>query len=131
MNILVAYDGSDVAKDALQLAQKRAKIWQAEINVVRHLDQSREIGYEEIHKAEDQLHKEVRAFLKDENDSFRTHLLVSSLTAGEEIVEFAARIHADEIVVGVRRRSRVGKLFFGSTAQYIVLNAPCPVVTIK
>ena len=53
MNILVGYDGSNVAKDALQLAQKHAKIWNAKIEVVRHLDQSRELGYEEIQKAED------------------------------------------------------------------------------
>jgi len=34
-------------------------------------------------------------------------------------------------VVGVRRRSKVGKLLIGSTAQHVILNAPCPVVSIK
>jgi nucleotide-binding universal stress UspA family protein len=33
--------------------------------------------------------------------------------------------------VGVKRRSKVGKLLMGSTAQYVVLQADCPVVTVK
>jgi len=37
----------------------------------------------------------------------------------------------DEIIVGVKRRSKVGKLLMGSTAQYVILQAPCPVVTVK
>jgi nucleotide-binding universal stress UspA family protein len=31
----------------------------------------------------------------------------------------------------VRMRSKVGKLLMGSTAQHVILNAPCPVVTRK
>ena len=60
-----------------------------------------------------------------------SHLLIRGLTPGEDIVEFAKENEVDEIVVGVKRRSKVGKLLMGSTAQYIILQAPCPVVSVK
>jgi nucleotide-binding universal stress UspA family protein len=51
--------------------------------------------------------------------------------AGEDLVQLAEENNVEEIVIGVRRRSKVGKLLFGSTAQYVILNAKCPVVSVK
>jgi nucleotide-binding universal stress UspA family protein len=53
------------------------------------------------------------------------------LQAGEDLVMLAEENKVDEIIIGVRRRSKVGKLLFGSTAQYVILNASCPVVSVK
>jgi nucleotide-binding universal stress UspA family protein len=50
---------------------------------------------------------------------------------GEDLVKYAKENQIDQIVVGIRRRSKVGKLVFGSTAQYVILEAPCPVLTVK
>ena len=41
------------------------------------------------------------------------------------------RAAADLIVIGVRRRTPVGKLFAGSTAQHVLLDADCPVLAVK
>jgi nucleotide-binding universal stress UspA family protein len=57
--------------------------------------------------------------------------LIRGLAPGEDLVDFARDNQADMIVVGVKRRSKMGKLLMGSTAQYVVLQASCPVVTVK
>ncbi|MGC4112057.1 MAG: universal stress protein [Nocardioides sp.] len=49
----------------------------------------------------------------------------------EEILQVAADVGADLIVIGLRRRALVGKVFLGSTVQQIVIEAECPVVTVK
>jgi len=51
--------------------------------------------------------------------------------ATTEVLDAAEEHQADLIVIGLRRRSPVGKLFLGSTAQRILLEADCPVVAVK
>ncbi|QGN58516.1 universal stress protein [Nostocoides sp. HKS02] len=53
------------------------------------------------------------------------------LAAAEEILRIAVDHDAELIVIGLRRRSPVGKLFMGSTAQQILLDAPCAVPAVK
>jgi nucleotide-binding universal stress UspA family protein len=49
----------------------------------------------------------------------------------DQLVDVAGEEGADLIVIGVRRRSPVGKLILGSNAQRVLLDAPCPVLTVK
>jgi nucleotide-binding universal stress UspA family protein len=53
------------------------------------------------------------------------------METGEDLVKLAEEKQAEEIVIGIQRKSKVGKLLFGSTAQYIIMNAGCPVVTVR
>jgi nucleotide-binding universal stress UspA family protein len=54
-----------------------------------------------------------------------------ALSSAEEILSAATELDADLIVIGLRRRSPVGKLFLGSSSQQIILEADCPVVAVK
>jgi nucleotide-binding universal stress UspA family protein len=62
------------------------------------------------------------------------HLLlrcVRGKEAAEEILTAAEDHRADLIVLGVRRRTPVGKLIMGSTAQRVLLDARCPVLAVR
>jgi nucleotide-binding universal stress UspA family protein len=49
----------------------------------------------------------------------------------EAVLRAADRAGADLIVVGVRRRTPVGKLLLGSVAQRVIIEATCPVLAVK
>ena len=51
--------------------------------------------------------------------------------AAAALLDEAERAGADVIVIGVRRRSPVGKMLTGSTAQAVILGADCPVIAVK
>ena len=49
----------------------------------------------------------------------------------EEIEEMVAALQVSVLIIGLRKRSPVGKLLLGSMAQEILLNVPCPVLAVK
>jgi nucleotide-binding universal stress UspA family protein len=131
MKIMVCYDSSREAGDALGLAKKHARAFEAEkIYVVTSMVGGRDVPREVFANAEREL-RYAENVLKDENIICETRLLVRGLTPGEDIVEFAKEKEVDEIIIGVRKKSKVEKLLMGSTAQYVILKAPCPVVATK
>jgi nucleotide-binding universal stress UspA family protein len=131
MKILVGYDGSNEAKDALKLAQKHAKAFGAKIEVVKSVTRNHPLNQSLVQETEEKLEREIRNHFNKNNMSYETHLLISSRSAGNSLIWFAELEKIDEIIIGARKRSKVGKLLLGSTAQYVVLHAPCPVITIK
>ena len=130
MKILVGYEKSAVAEEALALAKKHAKAFDAKVYLLTSLTRSHELQLEDIQKSEREL-KSLQTQFTTEGIACETHAIVSAVSPGEDLVQFATDNEIDEIVIGVRRRSKVGKLLFGSNAQYIILQAECPVVTVK
>jgi len=50
---------------------------------------------------------------------------------GDKIVSLAQDTNADLVIVGGSKRSPTGKAVFGSVAQEVMLNAPCPVTFVR
>lgn len=130
MKILVGYDGSRQAKDALDLAKKHALAFEAHVYVVTSLFGEDQTGMHEIEEAEQGL-EFAKSVFTESGISMETHLLIRGLSPGEDLVQFARENDIDQIVVGVKKVSPVGKLIFGSNARHVILNAPCPVLTVK
>jgi nucleotide-binding universal stress UspA family protein len=57
--------------------------------------------------------------------------LVRGKDPAEDLIGVAEEVKADLIVIGLRRRSPVGKLILGSNAQRVLLDAGCPVLAVK
>lgn len=130
MKILVGYDGSGAAKDALNIAKKYATALAAQVHIVTSMVKGTEGDQEEIFQAERGL-QYAKSVFSAEKIACEIHLLVRGLSPGEDLVRFAEENDVELVVVGVKRRSKVGKLLMGSTAQFVIIKAPCPVLSIK
>jgi nucleotide-binding universal stress UspA family protein len=131
MNILVAYKhGTDLDKIVLELAKKHAKAFNATLYIAASMESATSKDEEKLDKIESHL-KYLKEEIEKEGISCETHLLIRGMLPGEGMVEFAVDHKIDEIFIGIEKKSKVGKLIFGSNAQYIILEAPCPVVSVK
>ncbi len=71
------------------------------------------------------------ALLQASGISYTIRRFAPDVDAADELVAIAQEHDADLIVIGLRRRSPVGKLILGSSAQRILLDACCPVLAVK
>ena len=128
MKLLVAYD-SAFADVMLPEAVKMAKAFDAFVYLVRTCPQeATERGIAELEVKMDGVKKDV---FDAQGIGCETHILIRGMAPGEDIVQYAQEKGVDQIIIGVQKQSKVGKIIFGSTAQYIILEAPCPVLAVK
>ena len=131
MKIMVGYDGSELSKRALVVAQKRAKAMNAELCVFTAAGNGN--GNGDVVKQ-----TRLTTGLKDAEMmctacgiDCQIELSDQKMPAAADMVRFAIENDIDEIVIGLRKRSHIGKLLFGSTSRQVILDAPCPVLTVK
>jgi nucleotide-binding universal stress UspA family protein len=55
----------------------------------------------------------------------------SGVDVAEQVLDVARELSASLVVLGLRRRTPVGKLLMGSVAQRVILDAACPVLCVK
>jgi nucleotide-binding universal stress UspA family protein len=130
MPIVVGYVSTAEGRAALQAAARECRLRGTNLIVInsnrggKHLDTVEAADYERELDA-------IRAELAEAGVSAEVRQLVRGLEPAEDLIAVAEETEADVIVIGLRRRSPVGKLILGSNAQRVLLDAPCPVLAVK
>lgn len=126
MPIVVSFTETPEGRAALQRASREAEIHRLGLVVVHSSRRSRE-----EHPAEGDPLAEVQERMADEG--LEVHL--RDMPRGEDPADVvnttAGEVGAELIVIGLRRRSPVGKLVLGSVAQRILLESRCAVLAVK
>jgi nucleotide-binding universal stress UspA family protein len=122
MTVVVSHRSSPEGQQAMATAVAEARFRATGLVVVAHARSDADAGHDlEIEALRDKL---AQVGVKHD-------VVTTSGDLAEALVLAAARTEAELIVIGLRRRSPVGKLILGSGAQRILLEAPCPVLAVK
>ena len=128
MTIVVGYVPTPEGEAALDAAIAEARLRDQPLHVI---NSSRGDAYVDDRFASKEALDGVRARLTESGIVYEVEQEVRGREAAEEVVDTAARLKASLLVIGMRRRTPTGKLITGSSAQRILLDAPCPVLAVK
>lgn len=139
--ILFANDFSEGSDYAFDYALTLAKQFSARLLIVHVINEPVDLrGFYVPHISFDNLEKEIVDGAEKMMDRFCSENLagfdsfekyVISGVPYEEIVKKADESGADLIIMGTHGRKGVDHLLFGSTAERVVRNAHCPVMTVR
>ena len=128
MTIIVGYTTRPEGRAALERAITEAKV-HGEPLVVLNVS-SGESYADPLLATEDEL-DDVRAALARAGVSGEVRQLIRGKDAAEELLDMSNEVGASVVVIGLRRRTPVGKLVMGSTSQKILLSMDVPVLAVK
>jgi nucleotide-binding universal stress UspA family protein len=128
--IVVGYVPRAEGRAALRRAAEEARLRGSKLVVINSNRGGRDMDEEDAIRHESEL-ADVRAQLDSEGIQHEVRQLVRGLEPAEDLIAVAEEVAADFIVIGLRRRTPVGKLILGSNAQKVLLEAPCPVLAVK
>lgn len=139
--ILFANDFSEGSEHAFDYALSLAKQYSAKLLIVHIINEPVDLrGFYVPHISFENLEKEIAEGAEKMMDRFCNDNLagfdnfekyVISGIPYEEIVRKADESGADLIIMGTHGRKGVDHLLFGSTAERVVRNASCPVMTVR
>ena len=129
-SIVVGYVTTPEGKAALRRAAEEAKLRGATLVVVNSNKGGTALGGAAAIEQEREL-ETIREQLRADGVAHDVRSIVRGNEPSVDLLEVAAETGADFIVIGLRRRSPVGKLILGSQAQQVLLDAPCPVLAVK
>ncbi len=139
--ILFATDFSEGSSNALPYAADMAKLYGAKLYLIHVIyDVAKTAGWYVPHSSIDEIYADMKKAAEAElaktfTDEMRglkeIERLVMTGIPHEEITRFAEVEKIDLIVVGTHGRRGIDRMLFGSTAEQVVRNASCPVLSVR
>lgn len=135
MKIVVGHHDTEEGRAAMKRAVALAREQDAELQLVSlvalpsNSDDARK--YDEARSSQQELLEAVAAEYRESGVACKAHVPNGVKRPADALVSVAKIEDADLIVIGMRRRSRVGKLVLGSTAQEVLLDSHCDVLSVK
>ena len=130
MAVVVGYVPTPEGRAALQAARQEAHDRRQKLVVVNSHKGGASFDGDDAIRTEEELDA-VRAELATAGVDFEVMTLVRGNDPTDDLIEVAEQVGANLIVIGLRRRTPIGKLVLGSNAQRILLEADCPVLSVK
>lgn len=130
MRIATGFLQSPEGRAALDAAADEAEARGAKLLVVHSMKGGERDELDQV-RAYDAAFEEATAALEQRALEFEVKRYVRGSTPAEDLLQCARDEDVDMLVIGIRRRSPVGKLIMGSNAQDIILQADCPVLCVK
>lgn len=139
--ILFATDFSEGSSHALPYAVDIAKRYGAKLYFVHVVyDLTTTAGWYVPNTSVEEIYRDIEKGARAELEKITTDEItgvpeieytVLKGTPHEEITKFVLEKQIDLIVLGTHGRKGIDRVLFGSTAEQIVRNAPCPVLSVR
>jgi nucleotide-binding universal stress UspA family protein len=129
MQILVCYDRREESRKIFEVAEKHALAFNAGVILVTTIAAGSRESSEMEKKAKEVFSIEKSNF-EHANIKCETRILHHGVSEEEELLDFAKKNGIDQIILGTRKRSKLGKFLIGSVAQHLILGSACPVLCI-
>jgi nucleotide-binding universal stress UspA family protein len=128
--IVVGYVPTKEGRAALRRAAQEAELRRSRLIVINSSPGGPTYDADEDARFEAEL-KQVQDRLEAAGLEHEVRHLVRGREPAEDLIEVADSVDAEFIVIGLRRRTPVGKLILGSNAQRILLDSSRPVLAVK
>ena len=128
--VVVGYVPKPEGEAALVRGIEEAKLRGSQVVVVNSHRGGQDFDGEASLRADQELER-VKAILDESGVGYDLRQLVRGFEPAEDLISIAEDVSAELIVIGLRRRSPVGKLILGSNAQRVLLDSTCPVLAVK
>lgn len=128
--IVVGFVPKPEGHAALQRGIEEARLRGASLVVVSS-HRSRDMSTAEQNASVEAEVAEVEQQLQGSGVTFEVRQTVRGLEPAEDLIAVSDQVGAELIVIGLRRRTPIGKLILGSNAQQVLLDAAAPVLAVK